>query len=129
MKKVLVDTNVFIDSIRIKDKLLEKLFLKVRKGEIEIFTSSLVVFELYCGLRGNSNQKKLVEAVLEPFEIVNLNSDISKFAGQFLKNNPQLKNVPVVDLLIGCQALYIGAWVATKNVRHYVSMPGLKIFK
>ena len=128
---VILDTSVLIEAERQKaeiDKFTEN-------REEEIFGISVVtVAELLHGLhRADSTKRRLkrsayVEKIIELFPIYVFETSIARIYAE-LWSDLSKKGIQIGahDLIIGSTALSLGFSVATRNMRHFERIEGLKI--
>jgi predicted nucleic acid-binding protein len=128
---VIFDTSVLIEAERRKaeiDKLTEN-------REEEIFGISVItVAELLHGLhRADSTKRRLkrsayVEKIIELFPIYAFETSIARIYAE-LWSDLSKKGIQIGahDLIIGSTALSLGFSVATRNMRHFERIEGLKI--
>ncbi|UCF01065.1 MAG: type II toxin-antitoxin system VapC family toxin [Deltaproteobacteria bacterium] len=128
---VILDTSVLIEAERRKaeiDKLTED-------REEEIFGISVItVAELLHGLhRADSTKRRLkrsayVEKIIELFPIYAFETSIARIYAE-LWSDLSKKGIQIGahDLIIGSTAFSLGFSVATRNMRHFERIEGLKI--
>ena len=128
---VILDTSLLIEAERQKaeiDKLTEN-------REEEIFGISVItVAELLHGLhRADSTKRRLkrsayVEKIIELFPIYAFETSIARIYAE-LWSDLSKKGIQIGahDLIIGSTALSLGFSVATRNMRHFERIEGLKI--
>ena len=126
MTKVLVDTDVIIDYLRINRGPMAQLVLIQSNGEIEMHLASISVMELYAGLSSIKFAEK-IELLVNLCTVVPFDATVARFAGK-LKRDKKFPTVPVTDYLIGSTALWLKAELATGNKKHFAGIPGLKFF-
>ena len=126
MTKVLVDTDVIIDYLRINRGPMAQLVLIQSNGEIEMHLASISVMELYAGLSSIKFAEK-IELLVNLCTVVPFDATVARFAGK-LKRDKKFPTVPVTDYLIGSTALWLKAELATRNKKHFAAIPGLKFF-
>lgn len=126
MTKVLVDTDILIDHLRTGGGPLTQLVTMQSNGKIEIYLSSITVMELYAGLSSLKLAKK-IQLLLNSFLVIPFDVTVAQFAGE-LKRDQKFPTVPVVDYIIGSTAVWFKAQLATRNRRHFSSIPELKFF-
>lgn len=127
MKKIVLDTSIIIDHIRGKDKTLIYLLKLWKEKRVELIVSSLVIFEFYSGLsleKRNIFQK--TENLFAHFKIINVDEKIAKLAAKINRKNKLYKKIGAVDLFIGATAKYLSAYLATKNLKDFKLIPGIK---
>jgi len=116
--RILVDSSVFIDFFRKKNKdktVLYRLFQR----NANLFISSLTVYELLCGAK-TPNLKKDTEKLLTTVSTIAFGADEANIASQLyydLKSKNQL--VGPIDILIAATAIYHALPIATCNKEHF----------
>lgn len=130
MKKVFIDTNIFINYLRGADKELLELFRFQLEGKVKLLTSSAVVFEIYSGQ--SLIEKKIKEKIDKLFTritVEDVTQEIAKLAAEINRKNKLYRKVETNDLLIAASAIYFQAELLTKNSKHFELIPGLKLFE
>ena len=103
-------------------------------GESEIAVSVVTLIELAHGAaRANTSERKdkrwqFIRELLTAVPIHPITAALALRAGQIDgENQARGVRLPLADLLIGVTALEFGYSVATANVRHFRSIPGLSV--
>lgn len=125
MVKVVVDSNIFIDYLRIRKGALADLIAAQQKGTIEIFVSAITVFELFSG-KSSRKDYGFIGDLLAKMNVVPLDDRTACLAGEI--NRDSKTTVGPLDLLIGATALSLNASLATGNKKHFAGIPKLKFF-
>ena len=120
MKKILVDTDVLVDFLRGNEKALS--FMKNHAEEIIL--SSIVVAELYAGIRTNEEDK--LDRLISLFPVIPLTSEIARYGGFFKRDFHKSHGIGLADALIAATAESQGATLKTLNTKHYPMLKGLK---
>ena len=126
MTKIVVDTDILIDYLRTGKGLLPTLLKLQMQGKVEIYLSSMSVFELFAGKSSRETSLKLLELIAF-FKIIPVTLEIAKLAGELKRDNNL--SIAVADLIIGVCALYIRAKIATRNLQHFQGIPKLKFYR
>jgi predicted nucleic acid-binding protein len=126
MRKIVVDTSVFIDFSRAKTGLYSQLFELFNDGLCELYLPTVVISELWAG-RSMSRKSVLSETIkmISKIERVELDEKIAKTAGWLLRK----KQIRGFDAIVAATALELGAEIATQNEKHFKNVQGLRIFK
>jgi predicted nucleic acid-binding protein len=125
--KLVFDTSILIDALRLKKEARE-VIVNIEKTDHELFLSSIVGFELYSGDSSRKpDQVKRIKDFLKYFEVVEINLDIAKRAGEIFRDID--KDLGVPDYIVAATALEIGASVVTLNTKHFSKIPGLSIYQ
>ena len=105
-------------------------------GNTEIAISVVTLIELAHGAsRADTRQRKakrlqFIEELLTALPVHSVTVSIALRAGQIDgENQARGVRLPLSDLLIGVTALELGYSVATGNLRHFQSIPGLSVVK
>lgn len=125
MQKVVVDSNIIIDYLRTSIGWLPELLSLQTQGKIEIYISSITVFELFAGNSSKKDESKILELV-SSLKMIAFDEKLAKFAGELTRN--WKLSLPLADFIIASTALFIQAQVATRNKNHFKVVPKLKFF-
>ena len=126
----MLDTNACIALIRGKPALVRARFQKVTAASAKVFVSSVVAFELWCGVSKSSreefNTKRLRIFLAGPIIILPFEEEDAKIAG-FVRAELEASGKPIgaYDLLIAGQALQRQLTVVTANVSEFSRVRGL----
>ncbi len=124
-KAIVLDSDIFIDFLRTgKGLYLDVLKVAARDG-IDLFLSPVTIFEIFVGSSSKA-QRNLILKSISNFKTISFDSDLGRFIGE-LKRDHRL-NISFADLIIGGTALSMKAEIATRNRKHFESIPGLKFF-
>ncbi|MEM9297585.1 MAG: type II toxin-antitoxin system VapC family toxin [Bacteroidota bacterium] len=124
---MVVDTGVFINYLRTKDKsttILQKL-----SDEAELYISSITLYELYMG--ATSPQKWLDVKILTDDipELVFSKNIAEKAAIIYQELKKENKIIEFRDIFIAATALIHDLPVLTTNIKHFTRVNGLKLFE
>lgn len=132
---LILDTSVLIAGER-RGQGVEDILRHVRAahGNTDVALSIVSVVELTHGIyraRTDADRERrriFAEGVFHELIVHPLTLDIAQRAGR-IEGEQAAKGVTIAfeDLVIGATALHLGFDVATLNVRHFQSIPGLKI--
>lgn len=125
MTKIVVDTDILIDYIRIGKGSLPNLFDLQNRGKIELFLSSMSGLELFVGKSSRGDKAKLLE-LIALFKIIPVNLEIATLAGELKRDNNL--SISIADLIIGASTLLIHAKLATRNKQHFQGIPKLQLY-
>lgn len=126
MKKLLVDSSILIDFLRVKEKDKSSLF-KLVKDQDRVYTSIIVHTELYAGKSVWEDKKKYleVEDIFSGIMILPITEEISKKAGQI-----KAELLPdIVDSIIAATALSNELTLVTLNIKDFKKIKGLKLLE
>ncbi len=127
MQKIVLDSDIIIDFIREASSLLFALFDQVDEGKTKLFIPSIVVTELIAG-RETKTQAGLekLELLLSRFGFIEMNYDISKATGILMRDHQGLN---LADAIVAATTLNLNAKLATRNIKDFDMIKGLKFFK
>jgi len=127
-REVLIDTSLFIEHIRSRDK-ASTLLARIQELRHNLVTSSIVVAELCYGAR-SALARTAVEKVLFGVEVLPFTAEMA-FQVSMEAERMRSQNILIGfrDLAIACVALRTGLPVATHNRAEFTRVPGLEIFE
>lgn len=123
---ILIDTCIFIDHLRKKDKKSTLLATKVNKYQ-KLFVSSVSAFELFSGA-SDENKINDVKTLLSICKIISFDLKIAEKSSEiynFLRADNKI--IEIRDLFIGSTAITYDLPVLTLNKKHFSRINGLKI--
>ena len=125
-RNALIDTSLFIDHIRAKDKAATTL-KKVHSAHITLLTSSIVAAELCYGAR-SKKMRSDVMALLSISRIIPFTEEMACRLSEEAEKL-KLKNAMIGfrDLAIACVAMEESLPLATLNLRDFTRVEGLKL--
>lgn len=125
MKKLLVDTSVTIEFIRLKEK-SETPIVKLVQRDFQLVVSIITYFEMYAGksVWENRKAKADVERLLAGMEVLGLDATIAQKAGELRARF----GLSAMDALIASTAAYHQLPLVTLNLKHFNKIPGLLLF-
>ena len=123
--RLVVDTSVFIDYLRAKDK--KKTDLYKIPNSIRIYISSVTLYELLMGAT-NEEKRKDVQLLTEDTIVLPFDDSVSIRASEIYhdlrKNN---KMIEFRDIFIAATCLIYDLPIKTTNKIHFQRIKGLKI--
>lgn len=124
-KKLLLDTSVIIDFLRIKNK-SESLFYKLALEDSKFSVSIVTHNELYAGKSVWESEKARQELklVFEGIEVVGLTEKISVNSGKIRA----LYNLDLIDSIIAATAIELNRPLVSLNKKHFSKVKNLKLF-
>jgi len=127
--KYLLDTNICIYLIKQRPSAVLDRFRALSAGEVGV--SSITVAELQYGIEKSTFQEKNRAALTKfflPLETVVFDSAAANAYGQ-IRAKLERAGTPIgaMDLLIAAQAVSLGVFLVTNNVREFERIEGLKI--
>lgn len=120
-KPLLVDTDVMVDFLRGQPKAVAL----VQAQSARIVLSSIVVAELYAGVRGQDELTAL-DRLIQLFRIVPVTPELARSAGLSKRDYAKSHGIGLADALIAASVQAENADLATLNTKHYPMIKGLK---
>ncbi len=118
---ILVDTDVLIDFLRGHRKAVTL----VKTHSARIVLSSIVVAELYAGVRGKS-EFAVLEDFVSLFHVVPVTTKIAKSGGLYKREFHKSHGVGLADALLAATTESESAELKTLNTKHYPMLKGLR---
>jgi len=119
-KSVLIDTDVLIDFFRGHDKAV----VFVNAHVDRIIMSSIVIAELYAGVKG-SEEKTVLENFISIFRVVPVSAGIARDGGLYKRDYGKSHGIGLADAILAATAKAENAKMATLNTKHYPMLKGL----
>ena len=121
---ILVDTDVLIDFLRGHEKAVS--FVNIHADRIIV--SSIVVAELYAGVKGGRGgaEQTALESFLSLFRIVPVSDDIARLGGLYKRDHAGSHGIGLADAVVAATATLEDAELKTLNVRHYPMFKGIE---
>lgn len=126
----LLDTNVCIALLNGRPEQVRVRSEQVRATDVSVGISSVVAFELWCGVgkstRSEANARALAASLAGPFEVVPFDEEDARAAGR-VRAELVAAGTPIgaYDILIAGQAVRSGATLVTANSREFARVRGL----
>jgi predicted nucleic acid-binding protein len=117
----LLDTDVLVDFLRGESKAVA--FVKAHSTRIIL--SSIVVAELFAGVKGDEEQAVL-EDFVSIFPVISVSAEIAKTGGLFKRDYGGSHGVGLADAILAATAEAEKAELKTLNVKHYPMFKGLR---
>ena len=122
---VLIDTSIFIDYFRKKNK-AKTLFYSLSR-QFNVATSAVYYFEVFAGAK--TNDLDFLNEMFKVIEILPFDKNGARKASElFQLLRRQNKLIDFRDLFISLTALLNGLALATLNLKHFDRIPGLKLY-
>ena len=118
---ILLDTDVLVDFFRGHSK--AEAFVKAHSSRIIL--SSIVVAELYAGVKGDAEQAAL-DNFVSLFRVVPVNATIAKSGGLYKRDFGKSHGVGLADAILAATAEAENAQLKTLNTKHYPMLKGLR---
>jgi predicted nucleic acid-binding protein len=117
----LLDTDVLVDFLRGYGKAVA--FINAQSSRVIL--SSIVVAELYAGVKGDAEQAAL-ENFISLFRIVPVSAEIAKAGGLYKRDYGKSHGVGLADAILAATAVAENAMLKTLNTKHYPMLKGLR---
>ncbi len=127
MTTLLFDTSVFICHLRDENGRCTDYLQQVTSGTLAGIISVLTLTELYAGEKLSADGERIVDSLIQPFQMIDVGSDISVEAGRLVRQWRRSHGIGVIDALIAATALAEEVPVLTLNARHFDFIPGLVV--
>ena len=116
-KPVLVDTDVLIDFLRGREQAVSFVHMESDR----IILSSIVVAELYAGVRGGrgETEQSALERFLSLFRVVDVTAAIARLGGLYKRDYGKSHGISLADAVVAATATLENAELKTLNVKHY----------
>lgn len=125
MRKIVIDTSIFIDEIRTGKGQLSVL-VEQAPEDVFLVVPTIVIYELHSGFSmERTNVRRRVSDLYRDQEKIDLEEVIAEEAGRLKRKNIIDGN----DAVIAATTLLHADYLATLNVKHFQKVPGLKIWK
>lgn len=124
MAKILVDTSIVIEHLRLRDK-RRTTFYRLFKARHDLFTSILTHTESYAGksVWEKEEVRTHLKNLLSGLKILPFNEDTSEQAGKISAQY----NIEIVDAIIAATAINNKLTLATLNVRDFEKIDGVNL--
>jgi tRNA(fMet)-specific endonuclease VapC len=124
---MVIDTSVFIQFLRKRDKSRTLLQQIRRDTEGPLVISSITVYELFAGATDEA-KKQDIERLIGPLQILTFDELAARKAADIWRNlRTQNLQIGTRDLFIAATALQHKLPVCTLNHRHFERVPGLEV--
>jgi len=118
---IVLDTDVLVDFLRGRSKAVAF----VNAHSARIILSSIVVAELYAGVKGDAEQTALDDFVAL-FRVASVNAEIAKAGGLYKRNYGKSHGVGLGDAILAATAEIENAELKALNIKHYPMLEGLR---
>jgi len=116
---ILLDTDVLVDFFRGHSKAVAF----VNAHSARIILSSIVVAELYAGVKGDAEQAAL-ENFVSLFRVVPVGAEIAKTGGLYKRDYGKSHGVGLADAILAATAEAVNADLKTLNTKYYPMLKG-----
>ena len=124
---MVIDTGIFIEHLRAKEKTLTTLFLL--SDEPELYISAVSLYELYMGAITKEKMQD-VRRITEDLAVLPFTDEVALKAGEIyhkLKSSNQM--IEFRDIFIAATCITFKLPIATLNKKHFKRIDGLKILR
>ena len=118
---ILFDTDVLVDFFRGHGRAVTL----VKRHSARIILSSIVVAELFAGVKGDAEQAAL-ENFVSLFRVVPVSAEIAKAGGLYKRDYGKSHGVGLADAILAATAEAENAELKTLNTKHYPMSKGLR---
>lgn len=122
---IILDTNIFIEIYRGNKKISD---IVSRIGQEDIAITDVTRAELFYGAR-NKSELATIRKNLENLETIHINANISKMAVDLVEQFSLSHKLDLEDALIASSAIFYSADLYTLNLKDFIFIPNIKIFK
>jgi predicted nucleic acid-binding protein len=119
-KPILIDTDIMVDFLRGHPKAVAI----VQTSSNRIILSSIIVAELYAGVRGNDELITL-DNLISLFRVIPVSPCLAKTGGLYKRDYAKSHGVGLADAIIAATADSENAELKTLNTKHYPMFKGL----
>jgi predicted nucleic acid-binding protein len=113
-RALLPDTDVLVDFFRGNSKAVAF----VNDNTSRIILSSIIVAELYAGVKGDAEQAT-VDKFVSLFRVIPLDIEIAKVGGLYKRDYGKSHGVGLADAIVAATAELENAELKTLNTKHY----------
>ena len=116
-RSILVGTDILIDSLRGREQAVSL----VNSESDRIILSSIVVAELYAGVRGGKDDsgQRTLERFLSLFRVVHVTAATARLGGLYKRDYGRSHGIGLADAVVAATATLENAELKTLNVKHY----------
>jgi predicted nucleic acid-binding protein len=122
---LLFDTSVFICHLRGEDNHCTDYVQQVASRTLRGMISVVTVAELYAGEKITEDEEAVLDSLMKPFQVTDVDSEISMQAGRLVRQWRRSHGMGLLDAVIAATALTEGVPVLTLNAKHFYFIPGL----
>ncbi len=118
---IIFDTDVLIDFLRGYKKAVKL----VNNNPSRMIFSSIVVAELYAGVKGNS-ERSVLDDLISMFHVIPVTTEIAVAGGLYKREYGKSHGVGLADAILAASVQSENAEMATLNTKHYPMIKNLK---
>lgn len=117
---LLLDTDILVDFFQGYSKAVTF----VNANSLRIILSSIVIAELYAGVKGDA-ELTVLENFVSLFRVIPVTSEIAKTGGLYRRDYGKSHGVGLADAIIAATCDAENAALKTLNIKHYPMITGL----
>lgn len=114
---IVVDTDILIWILKGNEAIKRRFTELVLETKGHVFITPVQIAEIYAGIK--EKEKIKTENFLQSFNIIEIDKQVGRLAGEFINNYGKSHNVTIADALIGAAAKVNGFKLWTLNKKHY----------
>jgi predicted nucleic acid-binding protein len=119
-RSILLDTDVLVDFFRGYSKAVAF----INANSARTILSSIVIAELYAGVKGDAEQTT-IENFVSLFPVIPVGVEIAKAGGLYKRDYGKSHGVGLADAILAATAEAENAELRTLNIKHYPMIKGL----
>ena len=120
VRSILLDTDVLVDFFRGYSQAVA--FINANSSRIVL--SSIVVADLYAGIKGKAEQAA-IESFVSLFRVIPVDAKIAKAGGLYRRDYGKSHGLGLADAILAATAEIENAELTTLNTEHYPMIQGL----
>lgn len=126
MQKVVIDSDILIDHLRLTSQIFDSILEGVRNKKIKVYLPGIVVSEIYSGNDTKKSDKLVkINDLVGLFEFVPASKEISRTAGFLIRDY----KAGMGDAIVAATALFLNAKLATRNTKDFQDIKALRLYK
>jgi predicted nucleic acid-binding protein len=118
---ILLDTDIMVDFLRGQPKAAAL----VRMHSIRIILPSIVVAELYAGVRGDG-ELSTMDSLIAVFRVIPVSREIARMGGLYKRDYGKSHGISLADAVVAATADAEKAELKTLNIKHYPMFKSLR---
>jgi len=122
---ILCDTNIFISAFIKRTETINKM---QEIGYENIVISSITAMELFRGMDNNSELNQM-KKYLKYYDFIHISKEISEKAVELIHSFHLSHNLQIPDAIIGATSIIYEIPLFTYNIKDFIFMPKLELYK
>ena len=122
---ILIDTNILIEIYKNNNVIID---VVKRIGQANISISDITCAEMYFGAR-NKNELQIIAKDLKKLEVLHIQIEVSKKAVELVEKYALSHKLTIPDALIAATAIYYNLPLYTLNLKDFVFIDGIQLYK